>query len=183
MLTIKPYLPIAFIFSLLLSIQIQAAVKWVDDKGQTHFGDRLPKTKTGVNQAVEIANTTAINTVKNDNLNRKFRPTQRSKAANTDKNQLAASNRKSETKCQRTYGLSCEQVNNWQQHALYICKKNGGTSKCLDAKYLAIKYQPRTLAELRRVAKNTKKRSKRKTSNVNKIIYKPCNTVRKLCDR
>ena len=183
MLVIKQYLPLAFIFSLLLSTQAQAVVKWVDDKGQTHFSDQRPKAKTDVKQSVEIVETAAINTIKNDNRDRKFQPTRRRKAACAQKKQLAASKRKTEAKCQRVYGLPCERVNNWQQHALQTCKAKGGASKCQNAKYLAVKYQPRTLAELRKVAKNTKKRGKRQTADASKIIYKPCNTVRALCDR
>lgn len=62
--------------------------------------------------------------------------------------------------CQAVYGLSCEEVDNWQPRAMQRCLRSG-RDDCNDAAALERRYKPRPLAETREIARRAALRNNR----------------------
>ncbi len=57
-----------------------------------------------------------------------------------------------EQQCQQQYELSCDRVNNWRRYALEQC---GDDARCEDPEFLDNKYRPRTIEEMREIARRS----------------------------
>ncbi len=144
------------LLSLLLSLPALALAEiysWVDDSGNRVYSDQKPA--SGEHQSLS-ADRAAVNY---------YQPSARSSRQPTASNKAAATvlhaehstadddgeqdSAMSEQQCQQDYGLSCERIANWQHYAREAC---GDDPRCDDASFLARKYQPVPLAQLRRQA-------------------------------
>lgn len=117
---------------------------WVDDSGNTVFSDQ--KSSSGANKTVERNSSATVNYYQPQ------QPTMPVLEVVEDELPIFSvepiSKRKqkqlNEAQCQETYGLDCDAVINWRQHAIEAC---GSNARCKDEEFLIRKYKPLTLAE------------------------------------
>lgn len=74
-----------------------------------------------------------------------------------------------EAQCQQLYQRSCDQVHNWQTYARKAC---GTDSRCDDPAFLDRKYRPRTIEELREIARRSAARNNRNDDNIEEFLKK-----------
>ena len=74
-----------------------------------------------------------------------------------------------EAQCQQNYQLSCDRVVNWKQYAREAC---GDEDRCKDPDYLDRKYRPRTVDELREVARRAAVRNNRTNDDIALFLKK-----------
>lgn len=143
-------------------------VKWTDENGQVHYGDVVPEKYRDIAEPVDVTPANTLETQRypafpaaKDNKEKKKKNVQKKAADNTLKN---------EKKCQKIYGMSCDQINNWEANAKANCLAKNGGKKCNDPKYLETKYKPRTLKEKQLQAARNSNRRKEEAREARKKI-------------
>ena len=130
---------------------------WIDEQGNRIYSDQNP---AGHSKDQLINSKQPLNVYQPPR-----KPTATTRAVATASNDSASSlkaedkpyntQKKDEKDCQQTYGLSCDRVNNWQQYARDAC---GDDPRCDDSDFLARKYKPVPLADIRRLAQRNASR-------------------------
>lgn len=120
-------------------------VKWTDERGKVHYGDRVPDEYKGDSEKIYVS----PNVV--ENKNRAVKTTRVIRVKRPVVERKTSSDRDEEAKCMSDYGLSCERIKNWKKYAKVACKnKNIGRRQCENASYLEVKFKPLTKKELKR---------------------------------
>lgn len=150
---------IAFFLMLASQAAFSQIVKWTDEDGRVHYGDRIPEKYRENSEEVHL-NTS--NFIDNDH----FKYTSRSPKRETKKYDEVKPSiqtpdpRVQEQKCIKDYGLSCDRVNNWEKYALAECVKQRNGRRCKDGAFLSSKYRPVTIEQKRangRIARENRK--------------------------
>lgn len=74
-----------------------------------------------------------------------------------------------EQQCQEQYQRSCEKVSNWRDYAVEAC---GNDSRCSDEDFLERKYRPRSVEELREIAKRAGIRNNLQAKKISDFLTK-----------
>jgi hypothetical protein len=135
-------------------------VKWTDEHGQIHYGDKVPESYRKDSETVQMDTSNVIENTNNapyaKPLSDSRRSFQTSDSTPVDPNTLT-----DDATCQEIYGMSCDRVNNWQKYAEIACKERKHEKNCEDPGYLETKYKPRTLEKIHRsAATGARKRKK-----------------------
>lgn len=153
---------IALFALLVLPINTQAqVVKWTDEHGKVHYGDKAPEQYRESSEPVVLNEPNLINSenqplVQRRDVPAKNRPADEGRSESEDKNWFS-----DEAECQEVYGMSCDRVNNWRSYAEAACKQRKQEKNCADESYLETKYKPRTLEKIQRSAATaSRKRTK-----------------------
>lgn len=146
---------------------------WTDEHGEVHYGDSIPEEYRSQAEKIHVRDT---NTYSHDEaVDQRFQvSTEVPETSITlnKKQELVGSNDpapRAEADCQRDYGMSCDRVDNWQRYAVEECEEDRNGRRCEDPEFLALKYKPRTIDELKKqaikAARANRKREQRGESN------------------
>ncbi len=141
---------------------IQAdVVKWTDENGNVHYGDVVPEKYQDNAKTIDTTPANILESQHKPAFPKTERTQIKEKKSQNNFQKNASQKLKSEKKCQKIYGLSCNQINNWQENAKKECLSKNGGNKCNDPNYLETKYKPRTLKEKRlQATRNANRRKK-----------------------
>ncbi len=149
---------------------------WTDDAGNVIYSDQKASNKAKATQP--SANVSYYSAVKPATAQRQEAPSALGELATLSVEEESSDSSPaplSEKECQQQYRRSCDEVVNWQKHAVEKC---GNDSRCKDAGFLERKYRPRTTEEVLAIARRSASRNnlldKRITQFLNKKYTRHC---------
>lgn len=159
----KQHLPFTLLISFAMLFSASSLgdiVKWIDENGKVHYGDVVPEK---YREHAETIDTTPANILESQHTStfpKTEQTLKKEKKTQPKHSNSTSSALTNEKKCQKIYGISCDQVNNWEERAKNECLSKNGGKKCNDLNYLETKYKPRTLKEKRLQATRNSNRRK-----------------------
>jgi hypothetical protein len=168
-ITMTKFITYTFLFFISCSQTVNAEIySWIDDNGTRIYTDQNPDgtqdkqielDKNSVNYvpAPSTPKPAILPKVTTPNI----------MAAESKADAMADSDTMTEDQCQKTYRLSCDDVLNWQQHAMEQCQND---SRCSDPAFLERKYKPVPIADQLALAQRNAARRNRQQEKIELFI-------------